>query len=95
MTAGGRSSSDLYGIGHPEVDALTALALKQPGVLGARIMGGGEGGAALLLIRTEAWQAVAGRPVLGVLSAPRTRIGKNADSVPPGARRVALNRGPR
>jgi galactokinase len=41
MTAGGRSSSDLYGIGHPEVDALTALALNQPAVLGARIMGGG------------------------------------------------------
>jgi galactokinase len=54
-----RSSSDLYGIGHPEVDALTALALNQPAVLGARIMGGGEGGAALLLIRTEAWQAIA------------------------------------
>jgi len=59
MTAGGRSSSDLYGIGHPEVDALTALSLNQPGVLGARIMGGGEGGAALLLIRTEAWPAIA------------------------------------
>jgi galactokinase len=58
MSAGGRSSSGDYGIGHPEVDALTAAALSHPGVFGARIMGGGEGGAALLLIKAAAWEGV-------------------------------------
>ncbi len=53
MTIGGRSSADDYGIGHPVVDELTAAALAHPAVRGARIMGGGEGGAALLLIDAD------------------------------------------
>jgi galactokinase len=58
MTAGGRSSSDDYGIGHSEVDGLTEAAFAHEAVLGARIMGGGEGGAALLLIREDGWESV-------------------------------------
>lgn len=53
MTASGRSSATLYEISHPEVEELVAVALDQPGVLGARMMGGGEGGAVLALLRRD------------------------------------------
>jgi galactokinase len=49
MTASGRSSATLYEISHPRVEELVAEALTVDGVLGARMMGGGEGGAALVL----------------------------------------------
>jgi galactokinase len=54
MTESGRSSATLYEISHPEVEDLVAVALQQPGVLGARMMGGGEGGAVLALLRRDA-----------------------------------------
>lgn len=50
MTASGRSSAELYEISHPDVEALVAAALDAEGVLGARMMGGGEGGTALILL---------------------------------------------
>jgi galactokinase len=53
MTASGRSSATLYEISHPEVEDLVASALRQPGVLGTRMMGGGEGGAVLALLRRD------------------------------------------
>jgi galactokinase len=53
MTESGRSSATLYEISHPEVEELVAIALRQPGVLGARMMGGGEGGAVLALLRRD------------------------------------------
>jgi galactokinase len=53
MTESGRSSARLYEISHPEVEELVAVALQQPGVLGARMMGGGEGGAVLALLRRD------------------------------------------
>ncbi len=53
MTESGRSSATLYEISHPEVEDLVAIALRQPGVLGARMMGGGEGGAVLALVRRD------------------------------------------
>jgi galactokinase len=49
MTASGRSSATLYEISHRRVEELVAEALTIDGVLGARMMGGGEGGAALIL----------------------------------------------
>ena len=54
MTESGSSSATLYEISHPEVEDLVALAREQPGVLGARMMGGGEGGAVLALLRRDA-----------------------------------------
>lgn len=54
MTASGRSSARLYEISHPDVEALVSTALDVPGVLGARMMGGGEGGAALVLLNSGA-----------------------------------------
>ena len=50
MTASGRSSATLYEISHPQVEELVADALDVDGVLGARMMGGGEGGSALVLL---------------------------------------------
>jgi galactokinase len=50
MTASGQSSATDYAISHPRVEELVAEALSVPGVLGARMMGGGEGGTALLLL---------------------------------------------
>lgn len=54
MTESGRSSASLYEISHPRVEELIAEALRVDGVLGARMMGGGEGGAALILLPRDA-----------------------------------------
>jgi galactokinase len=54
MTESGRSSAMLYEISHPRVEELVTEALTVDGVLGARMMGGGEGGAALMLIARDA-----------------------------------------
>lgn len=54
MTASGHSSATLYEISHPRVEELVAEALTVAGTLGARMMGGGEGGAALALISRDA-----------------------------------------
>lgn len=54
MTASGRSSATLYEISHPRVEELVADMLAVDGVLGARMMGGGEGGSALALVREDA-----------------------------------------
>lgn len=53
MSQSGRSSATLYEISHPDVEELVASARQQPGVLGARMMGGGEGGAVLALLRRD------------------------------------------
>lgn len=50
MTASGRSSASLYEISHPDVEELVSEALRVDDVLGARMMGGGEGGVALALL---------------------------------------------
>ncbi|MDQ3692215.1 MAG: hypothetical protein M3464_01115, partial [Chloroflexota bacterium] len=50
MTASGRSSATDYEISHPRVEALVAAILAVEDVLGARMMGGGEGGAVLTLL---------------------------------------------
>jgi galactokinase len=54
MTASGRSSASLYEISHPRVEQLVAEALTVEGALGARMMGGGEGGSALVLVSRDA-----------------------------------------
>src|SRR5215207_2159413 len=54
MTESGHSSATLYEISHPRVEELVTEPLTVDGVLGARMMGGGEGGAALMLIARDA-----------------------------------------
>lgn len=58
MTASGRSSAELYEISHTLVEELVGELLEVPGVVGARMMGGGEGGPALALIESGAVETV-------------------------------------
>ena len=53
MTASGRSSATDYAISHPRVEELVGEALAVEDVLGARMMGGGEGGTALTLLPAD------------------------------------------
>jgi galactokinase len=58
MTASGRSSATHYDISHPAVEAAAAAARSVPGVYGARMMGGGDGGSAIALVDREAVPAL-------------------------------------
>jgi len=58
MTASGRSSATDYAISDPRVEQLVADLNALPGVLGARMMGGGEGGPALALIERAQADAI-------------------------------------
>lgn len=58
MTASGQSSAELYEISHPVVEQLVATLASQDGVLGARMMGGGEGGPALALLHRDSVDTV-------------------------------------
>lgn len=60
MNASGASSAGDYSISHPRVEDLVELAKSVDGVVGARMMGGGEGGAALVLLRATATEALRG-----------------------------------
>ena len=79
LDASHRSLRDDYEVSHPDVDVLVALAQAEPDVLGARITGGGCGGAVLFLARpgrahdiggrlSQVYRAVTGRP--GALLVP-------------------------
>lgn len=59
MNASGDSSATDYEISHPVVEELVAALREMDGVLGARMMGGGEGGPALVLLRKDAVSSVA------------------------------------
>lgn len=53
MNASGESSAHDYDISHPLVEELVSSLRELPGVAGARMMGGGEGGPALALLRRD------------------------------------------
>ncbi len=53
LIEGHASMRDLYEATGPELDAIVDAALAQPGVIGARMMGGGFGGCALALLPQE------------------------------------------
>jgi galactokinase len=65
MTASGQSSALDYEISHPRVEDLVAQSLEIDGVLGARMMGGGEGGTALVLVRKSSIPELDRRLALG------------------------------
>lgn len=58
MTESGQSSAIDYEISHPRVEEIVAAANFQDGVLGARMMGGGEGGPALILLERSRFPAI-------------------------------------
>jgi galactokinase len=53
MTESGRSSAADYEISHEVVEDLVQRLIETPGVLGARMMGGGEGGSLIALIEPD------------------------------------------
>jgi galactokinase len=59
MNRSGDSSATDYEISHPVVEELVASLRGMDGVLGARMMGGGEGGPALVLLRGDVVDEVA------------------------------------
>lgn len=61
MNASGRSSALDYEISHPDVETLVESARQVNGVVGARMMGGGEGGAALILLRQSSFPGLVER----------------------------------
>ncbi len=59
MNASHESLRDDYEVSSKELDVLVELARKQPGVLGARMTGGGFGGCTVNLVRQETAEAFA------------------------------------
>ena len=57
MNASHRSLKDDYEVSCPEIDLLTELAWKIPGVLGSRITGGGFGGCTVSIVKNDAVEA--------------------------------------
>lgn len=58
MNESGASSAGDYDISHPVVEELVAHIRAQNGVLGARMMGGGNGGPALVLLEQDAIDSI-------------------------------------
>jgi galactokinase len=52
------SLRDDYEVSSPELDAIVEIASKADGVYGARMMGAGFGGSALILVRSDALEAL-------------------------------------
>ncbi len=59
MYASHQGLSHEYEVSCPELDLLVGMARHQPGVLGARMMGGGFGGCTINLVREDALEAFA------------------------------------
>ena len=57
MNASHRSLRDDYEVSCPEIDLLTELAWSVPGVIGARITGGGFGGCTVNIVKNDAVEA--------------------------------------
>jgi galactokinase len=64
MNASHASQRDDYEVSVPEVDTLVAILQKTPGVFGARLTGGGFGGACVALVEMGKVDAIS-REVLG------------------------------
>ncbi|OLC51981.1 MAG: galactokinase [Chloroflexi bacterium 13_1_40CM_4_68_4] len=74
LDASHRSLRDDFAVSIPEIDALAELLRAQPGVLGARIVGGGFGGAVLAIARPDVTVTAARTAA----DAYRKRIGREA-----------------
>jgi galactokinase len=83
MDASHDSLRDDYEVSCPELDRLVALARAVPGVLGARMTGGGFGGCTVNLVRADAVaafpEAVAGPYARETGRAPRVFVGTPAE----------------
>ena len=79
MNASHVSMRDDYETSTPEIDALVAIAQAEPDVFGARLTGGGFGGAIVALVRAGRGGAVSGR----VAGAYSTRVHRAATVIVP------------
>ncbi len=61
MAGSQASMRDDYAITCPEIDALVALSVDVPGVIGSRMTGGGFGGCTISLVRPDAVDALCAR----------------------------------
>jgi galactokinase len=91
MTASGRSSALDYEISHPRVEELVSEALEVEGVLGARMMGGGEGGTALILVKRSAIPHLKHRLAVGYYATHALPLGVHVLQSAPGAHVRELN----
>src|SRR5207253_4173487 len=73
------SMRDDYEITTPEIDALAALGQADPTIYGARMTGGGFGGAVVMLARAGEGRAAAER----IVAAYDARIGRQATILSP------------
>jgi galactokinase len=85
MTASGRSSALDYQISHPLVEELVSEALEVKDVLGARMMGGGEGGTALILAKRSAIPGLKHRLAGGFYAEHALPLGVHVFQSAPGA----------
>jgi galactokinase len=85
MTTSGRSSAMDYEISHPLVEELVSDALVIDGVLGARMMGGGEGGTALILVKRSAVSDLKHRLAAGYYAPHALPVGVHVFQSAPGA----------
>lgn len=85
MNASGESSAGDYAISHPRVEELVATMRSVPGVVGARMMGGGDGGSTLALLRVEALDDLRSE-LVAFFSDESMRTGVVPLSFAPGAR---------
>ncbi|MGO9830960.1 MAG: galactokinase [Myxococcaceae bacterium] len=84
LDASHRSLRDDYEVSHPDVDVLVALAQAEPDVLGARMTGGGCGGAVLFLTAQGQAQGVGTR----LVETYRARTGRPGALLVPAPKRV-------
>jgi galactokinase len=75
MSASHRSSRENFENSTPELDALVEIACAQPGVYGARLTGGGFGGAIVALVDSGRLDAV-GRDVESIYHAHTGHVGR-------------------
>ena len=80
LAASHRSLRDDYQVSVPDLDRLVALAAEAPGVFGARLTGGGFGGAIVVAARPERLRASMER----VAERYRTQTGRTAAVLVPG-----------
>ena len=80
LAASHRSLRDDYHVSVPDLDRLVALAAEAPGVFGARLTGGGFGGAIVVAARPERLRASMER----VAERYRTQTGRTAAVLVPG-----------
>jgi len=74
-----RSLAEDFEVSTPEIDAMVDLARAEPGILGARITGGGFGGAVVMLAR----RGEAGRAAAAIVSRYGELTGKKATMLVP------------